>query len=149
MTTTHAVRPHRVLAAKPEKVYRHSRTRCQGALAAAQRLHRHRASFGRQGGRPLQDVVSQLHDWQAPFVWRRVLRAGAKGTHSLYRPNFDDPNLAGEIEVTVTLTAVSVGAELTIVHPGLPAVIALEACDLSWQESLRNLARRVEPEIAD
>jgi uncharacterized protein YndB with AHSA1/START domain len=60
---------------------------------------------------------------------------------------FDDPNLAGEIMVTVKLKKVSVGTELHIVQEGLPDVIPVEACYLGWQESLRNLARLVEPEI--
>ena len=65
----------------------------------------------------------------------------------LYTDKFDDPNLAGEIVVTVTLKKVSVGTELHIVQEGLPDVIPVEACYLGWQESLRNLARLVEPEI--
>jgi uncharacterized protein YndB with AHSA1/START domain len=66
-----------------------------------------------------------------------------------YTDNFDDPHLPGEIQVTVTLKPVSVGTELSIVQEGLPDVIPLEACYLGWQESLRNLARLVEPEIKD
>ena len=64
-----------------------------------------------------------------------------------YTDVFDDPNLPGEIQVAVTLKAVSVGTEVSITQAGLPAVIPLEACYLGWQESLRNLARLVEPEI--
>jgi uncharacterized protein YndB with AHSA1/START domain len=64
-----------------------------------------------------------------------------------YTDKFDDPNLAGEIQVTVILTKVSLGTELNIVQEGLPDLIPLEACYLGWQESLRNLARLVEPEI--
>ena len=66
-----------------------------------------------------------------------------------YTDNFDDPNLSGEIQVTVTLKKVSVGTDLAIVQEGIPAVIPLEACYLGWQESLANLARLVEPEIPD
>jgi uncharacterized protein YndB with AHSA1/START domain len=64
-----------------------------------------------------------------------------------YTDKFDDPNLAGDIVVTVTLKKVSVGTELDIVQEGLPDVIPVEACYLGWQDSLRNLARLVEPEI--
>ena len=64
-----------------------------------------------------------------------------------YTDKFDDPNLPGEIKVTVTLKKVSCGTELHIVQEGLPDVIPPEACYLGWQESLRNLARLVEPEI--
>lgn len=64
-----------------------------------------------------------------------------------YTDRFDDPNLPGEIEVTVTLTKVSVGTEVDITQAGIPDVIPAEACYLGWQESLRNLAKLVEPEI--
>jgi uncharacterized protein YndB with AHSA1/START domain len=64
-----------------------------------------------------------------------------------YTDRFDDPNLPGEIRVTVTLKKVAVGTEITIVQEGLPDVIPVESCYLGWQESLRNLARLVEPEI--
>ena len=66
-----------------------------------------------------------------------------------YTDRFDDPNLPGEIRVTVDLKAVSCGTELTIAQEGIPEVIPLEACYLGWQESLRNLARLVEPNIPD
>jgi hypothetical protein len=64
-----------------------------------------------------------------------------------YTDKFDDPNLPGDIQVTVTLKKVSVGTELNVVQEGLPDAIPTEACYLGWQESLRNLARLVEPEI--
>lgn len=60
---------------------------------------------------------------------------------------FDDPNLAGEMKVTVTLKAVSVGTEMTVVQENVPDLIPVEACYLGWQESLRKLAHLVEPEI--
>lgn len=66
-----------------------------------------------------------------------------------YTDNFDDPNLPGEIQVTVTLKKVSVGTKLNIVQEGLPDVIPLEACYQGWQDSLRYLAKLVEPEIPD
>jgi uncharacterized protein YndB with AHSA1/START domain len=69
------------------------------------------------------------------------------GERVRYTDRFDDPNLAGEIEVTVTFKKVSVGTELDITQTGIPDVIPPEACYLGWQESLRNLARLVEPEI--
>src|SRR5262249_61335743 len=61
-----------------------------------------------------------------------------------YTDKFDDPNLPGQLQVTVTL---KIGTELNIVQEGLPDVLPLEACYLGWQESLRNLAKLVEPEI--
>lgn len=66
-----------------------------------------------------------------------------------YTDQFDDPNLPGEIQVTVTLKKVSVGTELNIVQEGVPEVIPPEACYLGWQESLILLAKLVEAEIPD
>ena len=66
-----------------------------------------------------------------------------------YTDNFDDPNLPGEIRVTVNLKTVAVGTEVHIVQEGLPAVIPVEGCYLGWQDSLDNLAKLVEPEIPD
>ena len=64
-----------------------------------------------------------------------------------YTDRFDDPNLPGEIAVTIALTPVSCGTELHIKQEGLPAVIPVEMCYLGWQESLAQLANIVEPEI--
>jgi len=69
------------------------------------------------------------------------------GERLVYTDRFDDPNLPGEIRVTVTLKKVSVGTEVQIEQAGVPDVIPPEACYLGWQQSLRNLARLVEPEI--
>jgi uncharacterized protein YndB with AHSA1/START domain len=62
---------------------------------------------------------------------------------------FDDPNLPGEMQTTITLKKVSVGTELQIVQEGIPEVIPAEACYLGWQESLVLLAKLVEAEIPD
>jgi uncharacterized protein YndB with AHSA1/START domain len=69
------------------------------------------------------------------------------GERLRYTDRFEDPNLPGEIQVTVALKQVSVGTELTIVQEGIPDAIPVEACYLGWQDSLRNLASLVEPEI--
>lgn len=66
-----------------------------------------------------------------------------------YTDKFDDPNLPGEMHVTVTLKKVSVGTELTIVQEGVPDVIPAEGCYLGWQESLAQLANLVNPQIPD
>lgn len=66
-----------------------------------------------------------------------------------YTDTFDDPNLPGEIQVTITLKQVSVGTEISIVQAGIPDVIPPEACYLGWQESLILLAKLVEAEIPD
>jgi uncharacterized protein YndB with AHSA1/START domain len=65
----------------------------------------------------------------------------------VYSDRFDDPNWPGEMKVTVTLKKVSVGTEISIVQEGIPDAIPVEACYLGWQESLRSLARLVEPHI--
>jgi len=64
-----------------------------------------------------------------------------------YTDKFDDPHLPGEMQVTVTLKKVSVGTELNVAQEGVPDAIPMEACYLGWQESLRNLAKLVEPDI--
>jgi len=64
-----------------------------------------------------------------------------------YTDRFDDPNLPGEMQVTVSLKKVSVGTDLSIIQEGVPDVIPPEACYLGWQESLVLLAKLVEPEI--
>ena len=69
------------------------------------------------------------------------------GERIRYTDKFDDPNLPGEMQATISLKKVSCGTELTIVQEGLPDVIPAEACYLGWQESLTLLAQLVEPEI--
>jgi uncharacterized protein YndB with AHSA1/START domain len=66
-----------------------------------------------------------------------------------YADQFEDPNLKGDMQVTIELKKVSVGTEVNIVQEGLPEVIPVEACYLGRQESLHQLARLVEPEIPD
>jgi uncharacterized protein YndB with AHSA1/START domain len=66
-----------------------------------------------------------------------------------YTDKFDDPNLPGAMQVTVSLKKVSVGTEVNITQEGVPDVIPAEACYLGWQESLTLLAKLVEAEIPD
>jgi uncharacterized protein YndB with AHSA1/START domain len=66
-----------------------------------------------------------------------------------YTDKFDDPNMSGEMQTTITLTEASCGTELNIVQEGVPAAIPAEACYLGWQESLMLLAQLVEAEISD
>ena len=66
-----------------------------------------------------------------------------------YTDKFDDPNLPGEMAITVKLRQVSVGCELEVEQTGIPAVIPVEACYLGWQQSLIHLAKLVEPDIQD
>ncbi|MBI1853860.1 MAG: SRPBCC family protein [Planctomycetes bacterium] len=66
-----------------------------------------------------------------------------------YTDRFDDPNLPGEMQVTISLREVTGGTELTIVQEGIPAAIPVDPCYLGWQESLSQLAQVVEPDIPD
>lgn len=66
-----------------------------------------------------------------------------------YSDRFEDPGLPGEMQVAITLKAVSCGTELDIVQEGLPEVLPVEACYLGWQESLALLAQRVQVEVPD
>jgi uncharacterized protein YndB with AHSA1/START domain len=66
-----------------------------------------------------------------------------------YTEKFDDPNLSGEMQTTITLESVSCGTEVTIVQKGIPAAIPADMCYLGWQESLGSLVKLVEAEIPD
>ena len=65
-----------------------------------------------------------------------------------YTDRFDDPNLPGVMQVSISLKPVSCGTELSVVQEGVPGIIPAEACYLGWQESLILLAKLVEAEIA-
>lgn len=71
------------------------------------------------------------------------------GERMRYTDKFDDPNLPGEMMVTVTFTKVACGTELQVVQEGIPPMIPVEFCYLGWQESLALLAHVVEPVIPD
>jgi uncharacterized protein YndB with AHSA1/START domain len=141
------VRLHRVLAAKPEKIYR----AFLEADAMAQWLppngftgtvHHMDAKVGGSYKMSFRNFTSgRSHAFGGEYV--ELVR----NERLRYTDRFEDPNLPGEIRVTVTLRKVSLGTELEIVQEGLPDAIPIEACYLGWQESLRNLARLVEPEI--
>jgi uncharacterized protein YndB with AHSA1/START domain len=64
-----------------------------------------------------------------------------------YVDRFDDPGMPGQMDVTVTLTAVSCGTDLAVVQAGIPEMIPVEMCYLGWQESLTQLTQLVEPDI--
>lgn len=141
------VRLHRVLTTRPEKVYR--------AFLEADALAKWLAPNG---------IVCTVHQLDAKVggAFRMSFRNFTSGeSQSIsgeyvelvpyerlrYIHKFDDPNSPGQIQVTVTLRKVSIGAELDIVEEGVPDIIPPEACYRGWQESLQNLARLVEPEL--
>jgi uncharacterized protein YndB with AHSA1/START domain len=146
---THTVRLHRVIAAKPEKVYRafldaDAKARWLPPNGFTGKVHSMDAKVGGKYKMSFTNFTTgKSHGFGGEY------RELVPHERLRYTDVFDDPNLPGEIQVTVTLKQVSVGTELTIVQEGVPDVIPLEACYLGWQESLLNLARLVEPEIND
>ncbi len=145
--STNTVRLHRVIAAKPEKVYRafldaDAMTRWLPPNGFTGKMHHIDAKVG---GTYRMSFTNFSTGTQIAFGGEFLELVANERLH--YTDQFEDPNLPGVIHVTVELKAVSVGTELNIVQSGLPAVIPVEACYLGWQESLQNLARLVEPEI--
>jgi uncharacterized protein YndB with AHSA1/START domain len=141
------VRLHRVLATRPEKVYRAFLE--ADALAKwlppngfACTVHNHEPKVGGTFKMSFRNFTTgKGHSFGGEYL--ELVR----NERLRYTDKFDDPNLPGDIQVTVTLKKVSVGTEVNIVQEGLPDVIPPEACYLGWQQSLQNLARLVEPEI--
>jgi uncharacterized protein YndB with AHSA1/START domain len=145
--TTGTVRLHRVLRAKPEKVYRAFLDDAAMAkwLPPYGFICRVQHMDARVGGTFKMSFenfsTGQGHSFGGEY------RELVPGELIRYSDKFDDPNLPGEIQVTVSLKPVSCGTELNVVQEGIPAVIPLEMCYLGWQESLAQLATLVEPEI--
>jgi uncharacterized protein YndB with AHSA1/START domain len=69
--------------------------------------------------------------------------------HLRYTDVFDDPNMPGEMDVTVTFREVSCGTDLVVVQAGIPDMIPVEMCELGWQDSLDQLSRLVTPDLSD
>jgi uncharacterized protein YndB with AHSA1/START domain len=144
-----SVHLHRVLATSPDKVYRAFLE--PDALAKwlppngfACTVHHLEARVGGSYRMSFRNfTTSQSHSFSGKYVEL------IPDQRLRYSDRFEDPNLKGEIQVTVTLRAVSIGTELNIVQDGLPDVIPLEACYLGWQDSLQNLAQLVEPDIRE
>jgi len=141
------VRLHRVIAAPPEKVYRAflepdaiaSWLPPYGYLCTVHELD------AREGGRHRMSFRNFTTGGSHAFGGEYLeLRPGAR---LVYTDRFDDPNLPGEMTVTVTLEAVSVGTDISIEQAGVPDVIPLEACYLGWQQCLDKLVKLVEPDI--
>ncbi len=143
----HTVRLHRVLRTKPEKVYR--------AFIEAAAMAKWIPPYG---------FTCTVHHMDARVggTFRMSFNNFGSGHgHSFggeylemvpnerlrYTDKFDDPNLPGAMEVTITLKPVLCGTELNVVQSGIPEMIPLEMCYLGWQESLAQLATLVEPDI--
>ncbi len=146
-TETGTVRLHRVLTAPPERIYR----AFLDADAMAKWLPPHgftghvHSMDARVGGGYRMSFTNfssgNSHSFGGTFV---ELVPNERIRHT---DKFDDPNLPGEMQTTITLRKVMVGTEIEIVQEGIPAVIPTEACYLGWQESLTLLAQLVQPEI--
>lgn len=147
--TTGTIRLHRVLKAPPERVYR----AFLDAAAMAKWL-------------PPHGFTCEVHHMDAKVggTFRMSFRNFSTGNgHSFggaylelvpherirYTDTFDDPNLPGEMQTTITLAPVICGTDIGIVQEGVPEVIPVEMCYLGWQESLEQLAKLVEPQIPD
>ncbi len=144
---TGTVRLHRVLRTKPEKVYR---AFLDGAAMAKWlppygfvcKVHHMDAKVGGTFKMSFENFsTSQAHSFGGQY------QKLVPGELVQYTDKFDDPNLPGEMVVTVTLKPVSCGTEMNVEQAGIPEVIPLEMCYLGWQESLAQLANLVEPEI--
>jgi uncharacterized protein YndB with AHSA1/START domain len=144
---TGTVRLHRVLRSKPERIYR--------AFLDADALSKWLPPYG------FTCRVDHM-DARVGGSFRMSFRNFASGQgHSFggeyrelvpferirYTDKFDDPNLPGEMQITVTLVAVSCGTDISVVQEGIPEAIPLEMCYLGWQESFAQLATLVEPDM--
>ena len=141
------VRLHRVLATKPEKVYRafieaDAMAKWLPPNGFACTVYHLDAKVGGTFKMSFRNFTTgKSHSFGGKYLEL------VPGESLRYTDKFDDPDLPGEMQVTVTLKQVSVGTELNVVQEGIPDVIPVEACYLGWQDSLRNLASLVEPEI--
>ena len=143
------IRLHRVLRSTPERVFR--------AFTDPDAMAKWLPPFGFTGKvHHIDPKVGGTHKMSFTNMTSGKSHSFG-GTYLEIKPNelirytdkFDDPNLPGEMQVTVTMKKVSCGTELTVVQEGVPDVIPAEACYLGWQESLAQLANLVDPEIPD
>ena len=143
------VRLHRVLRAKPERVYRafldaDAMAKWLPPNGFTGKVHEMDARVGGSYKMSFTNFsTGNSHSFGGEFLEL------VEGKRIRYTDKFDDPNMPGEMETTVDLTAVSVGTELNITQTGIPEMIPVEACYLGWQESLRLLTLLVEAEIPD
>ena len=149
MSNTNTIRLHRVLQAPPERVYRafldaNAMVKWLPPNGFTGQVHHLDARVGGTYRMSFTNFTSEKsHSFGGEY---RELTPNERIRHT---DKFEDPNLPGEMQTTITFQQVSVGTELTIVQEGVPAVIPTEACYLGWQESLTLLAKLVEAEIPD
>ncbi|MEQ1619262.1 MAG: SRPBCC family protein [Terricaulis sp.] len=141
------IRLHRVLRAWPERVYRafmdgDALCKWLPPHGFTAKMHHFEAKVG--GGYRMSFTnftTMGSHSFEVKYL---ELQPNERIVHT---DQFDDPNLPGEMRVTITFKKASVGTELNIEQAGVPDVIPPDACYLGWGESLTLLAQLVEPEI--
>jgi len=147
--STNTIKLHRVLRASPEKVYRafldgDAMAKWLPPNGFTGKVHHIDAKVGGTYKMSFTNFSSgKSHSFGGTFL--------ELTPHQLirYTDKFDDPNMPGEIQTTITLKQVSVGTEMNVVQEGVPGVIPAEACYLGWQDSLVLLAKLVEAENPD
>jgi len=144
---TNTIRLHRVLRATPERVYRgfldaDAMVKWLPPNGFTAKVHHMDAKVSGT----FRMSFTNFSTGQSHFFGGEYLEL-TPHERIRYTDKFEDPNLPGEMEVTVTLRKVSVGTELNVVQDGVPDLIPAEACYLGWQESLTLLAKLVEAEI--
>jgi uncharacterized protein YndB with AHSA1/START domain len=148
-TLTNSVRLHRVLRASPERVYRafldpDAMVKWLPPHGFTGKVHQMDARVG--GGYQMSFTnfsTGKSHSFGGKYIELRPHE------QIRYTDQFADPNLPGEMHVTISLHKVACGTELSIIQEGIPSAIPVEFCYLGWQESLSLLAHLVEPEIPD
>jgi uncharacterized protein YndB with AHSA1/START domain len=151
MTTdnTHTIRLHRVLRATPERIYRafldpDAKAKWLPPHGFTGKVHHLDAKVGGTYRMSFTNFTTgKSHSFGGTYL-ELVPHERIR-----YSDKFDDPNLPGEMQVTIVLKEVLCGTELSITQEGVPAVIPAEMCYLGWQESLTLLAQLVEAEIPD
>jgi uncharacterized protein YndB with AHSA1/START domain len=147
--SSNTVRLHRVLRATPERVYRafldpDAMVKWLPPHGFTGKIHEIDARVG--GGYRMSFTnfgTGKSHSFGGKYTEL------TPNVRIRYTDKFDDPNLPGEMQVTISLQKVSCGTELMVVQEGIPSAIPVEFCYLGWQESLALLAHLVEPEIPD
>ena len=146
---TNTIRLHRVLRATPERIYRafldaDAMAKWLPPNGFTGKVHQLEAKVGGAYKMSFTNLTTgKTHSFGGKYL-ELVPHERIRHTDA-----FDDPNLPGEMQTTITLKKVSVGTEVSIVQEGVPAVIPAEACYVGWQESLTLLAQLVEAEIPD
>ena len=147
--STSTIRLHRVLRATPEKVYRafldaDAMAKWLPPNGFTCKVHHLDAKVGGTYKMSFTNFTTgKSHSFGGTYLELKANEC------IRYTDKFDDPNMPGEIQTTITLKKVSCGTEVTVVQEGVPGVIPAEACYLGWQESLILLAKLVEAEIPD